>query len=768
MLIKANMKRQRGSMIGIFTFMFLISISFCAVIAFWNNAKVYETEQLMRLGYGDITQWCANVKDEEALLQQIKGLKEVRKVEEEQLIFASDIRDETTILAAYAKKYAIYREDHAGFLSNAQEPSKQEVYLPIALANEQHLEIGDTLNIQWNDKDSRTYRIKGFFEDPIMGSSVMGIKTILMNPQETEELRQLALHGETDTLIAGNAYHLFQQEDTTLTSNEFQSILNEQTDLKNNTLFSYSDDTVLGFMLIMQEMFSGFLLLFVMILLGVAMLVLGHSISSSIDQDYVDMGILKAVGFSNHKLRSYMMMQYGLIVLIPLLMGMPASAFVVRFINQITVPSTGILIPSTLPMILCSMVILSILFLVLIFIFIKTRKLVRITPLSAIHGGQSDVYFHSRIRIAIFPFPLSISLALRQLISGKKQYFSAGIVSALLVFFLSFTTGFGNWIGPNGEGLIQSFSAAPADFDVTILDTTSANEIIQKVQTIAPLEHTFEFINVKGEVNHVNYILNVISEPDYYQLLEGRTCRYDNEIVLTEFIAEELGVSIGDEVKVSYEGKQENYLITGINQCANDMGGNISMNKAGFQRLTKKDLPMEICFSLKDATQKEDVMKQLQHVYQDRIQVSDNSWSGVDQVLAVMSALEIFLYVIVMFFILVVILMTGSKMLYREQRDMGIYKSLGFSSQRLQLAFALRFAITALLGAFIGILLSFGLSNWIASQFLRLIGISVYQTQQDFTQLLFPVVLVVCLFFLFAYLEAYKIKKVEAILLIQE
>ena len=54
-LLKANIKSQKSSFIGILTLVFIITISMLAVISLWMNANAYENEQIDRLGYGDIT-----------------------------------------------------------------------------------------------------------------------------------------------------------------------------------------------------------------------------------------------------------------------------------------------------------------------------------------------------------------------------------------------------------------------------------------------------------------------------------------------------------------------------------------------------------------------------------------------------------------------------------------------------------------------------------------------------------------------------------------
>ena len=68
-------------------------------------------------------------------------------------------------------------------------------------------------------------------------------------------------------------------------------------------------------------------------------------------------------------------------------------------------------------------------------------------------------------------------------------------------------------------------------------------------------------------------------------MLEGRTCTADNEIVITEFIAANFGITIGDTVTVRGDSGSDEYIVSGIYSCANDMGDNFGMNREGYLKI---------------------------------------------------------------------------------------------------------------------------------------------------------------------------------------
>ena len=56
-LLRANLRRHRGGLAGIFALLFLASLLLCTVLTVWNNAGRYLDEELERAGYGTLTAW---------------------------------------------------------------------------------------------------------------------------------------------------------------------------------------------------------------------------------------------------------------------------------------------------------------------------------------------------------------------------------------------------------------------------------------------------------------------------------------------------------------------------------------------------------------------------------------------------------------------------------------------------------------------------------------------------------------------------------------
>lgn len=811
-LVRANIKSQKGSFIGILTLAFIIAISQLSVLSIWMNANAYENEQIDRIGYGDITYWINEADGRDGLLEEIADLDEVGSVKAQDILIFGEYEiysggSEITPVSGslhvqtWTKEggYHIYNENLTGICENPEELSEGEIYVSPAFSSLYDTKIGDMVGVRiTEDGEMLRYTIKGYFEDPVAGSALMGMKQALIAKDDMNRLENM-IHkaGENTSAKIASAVHIVKNPDSNLTLNDLQKVLGEKTSLLQIPGFSYSKSTITGFMLILQNIFSGFLIVFVLVLMVVAVIVVGHSISSSIEQNYVDMGILKALGYTRTDLRVVQLLQYLMVFLSGMVPGIPVSMLVVKGIDRLTVPVVGLMIPADIPL-GASLVSLSIImFAIMGFVFVKTARIGRITPIRAIRGGAEDVYFKSRLTVPVRKRGLSFWLACRQLVSGKKQYLSACLVTALLVFFLSLTVRLDAWLGPDGKGLMNSFSASAYDISVRYEEDSEGNvryeeedsegniqyeeegsdmqdirrKVEETLETHAHIMDSYQFKMERGFLNQTEYLMNVISEPEYYNILEGRTCLYRNELVMTDLVADELNVGIGDSVSLSVDGREQEFIVSGIYQCANDIGANFGVTKEGFESFQDEEgrgKEYYILYRLQDSSAVEEIIETLQQTYGERITVEGNTWSGTDAIVLTASALMAVMLVITVVFILVTVSMTGSKILYKEQHDLGIYKSLGFLSGRLRLAFALRFGIVAFLGSAAGIILSIYLTDPLADRILRVCGISHFTSHPSLLYMLVPGFVVCALFLVFAYLAAGKVKKVEPGILIVE
>lgn len=275
--------------------------------------------------------------------------------------------------------------------------------------------------------------------------------------------------------------------------------------------------------------------------------------------------------------------------------------------------------------------------------------------------------------------------------------------------------------------------------------------------------------NAERAVNGVDFTINVIDQPERFHILEGRTCTAENEVVLTEFVAASFGVSIGDTVTVSGGKGSGEFTISGIYSCANDMGDNIGMSREGWLKIGNDD-PRLWCrhYFLANPSQKAAITEALTTAYGGDVHVHENTWPGLFGIISAMRILIVVMYVMTAAFILIVTVMTSGRIISAEQRDLGIYKAMGFCTNQLRTAFALRFGITALVGSAVGVVLAAVFTDPLVSAVMKLAGISNFSSAPSVGSVPLPIGAVTVLFAVFAYLTSKKIRYTDLTVLISE
>ena len=761
-LIKANIKKRKMNYIGVFILIFIISVFLTSIITIGVNSKSAISKQIENIGYGDWVSWLSG-GDVDELERELGAIRDVSSVESipciypSKGVFAGKETEKVLFLQSYDPSeypFHVLNEDGVTVNINPGKLKEKEIYVPVSYKSLCDAEIGDKVQLTVDDC-IHEYVIKGFFEDPFIGSAMMGIKTILMNNDEFNHL------SDTGSEASGYVMNIHQSEDSDLSYMEFQSALNKETDLASYSYASLGKPQSFAYMTIIINIFSGVIVAFVIILLIVTLIVLSHSIGSSIELDYTNMGILKAVGFTKEMLRRAQIIQYAIAVLAGIFAGIPFAALVTDFVNRMTITITGVIIPSQIAIMPCILALIAVMLFIVGFIFLKTIKIGSISPLLAIRGGRKDVYFASRLKLPIFKCGIKFWLAMRQLVSNLKQHISAMVVTAILIFFLTLISKIGSWVGPTGEGVLAIFVPAPSDISINYIDDSAQKEAEKFIETYSDITNQFGSYYEYVLLNDMDCQCVYLSDAELYSIISGRTCRYENEVLITQFIADDLDLGIGDYISVSNGEYTKDFIISGIYQCAMDTGTNFAMSFEGYKYLTGKPMDGNVEYCLEDSSQKDNIVEKLNEEFSGKLEAGANAFDTVDAVVAAVNAFSLLMYVIAIIFVLIVIILMCDKIFAKEKHDIGIYKAIGFTTAQLRLQFAARFTVMALAGGILGIILSVFLTNPCMEVLLSLTGITEFEAEFTFISMIAPVIYVAVLFFVFGYLAARKIKRVE-------
>ena len=769
MIIRAGIKRNKGNFLGIGILLLLAALSLTAVLMTVLAGNSYIWDEMERAGFGDLTAWASDVPDMAFLMESIREQEGVESAEAQRLIFSeyeangveSDSQGQMIPWTLSGSRYRFFQNNLSGYREDLEEIGEQEVYVSPSMKSMVNLEPGDTVTFPIA-RGGRTISltVAGYYEDPFMGSSMIGMKGFLISEKTYEEIGSVIEETGMDALARDGVMIHIRAEDG-ITVSEVNRILVENTPLSMYTEFIHSADTMAGFMGILQNAFSAILAAFALVLFLVAMAVMGHSISGLVEQEWKNLGILKTMGYNGGRLTGLLIIQYGAAmgggVILGMLLAVPAAGL----ISRMTVTTTGVLIPVTFPVLPCMGVFAILLLVPVSFCILRFRNIKRIAPMAAIRGESDTVSASGTkfFRNGICSGGLSFHLALRQVLTGRRRYAGACLVAVFLVFFASLAGRMNGWLGEDGKGMMDAFNPADLDLGVQVLGELGADEMEQMVLSYTDITDSYLLAMPSVSVNGTNYTVNVITEPERFHISRGQTSMGADQVVLTEALASDLGADVGDFVTIRGNKGSREFTVSGIYHCANDMGANLGMSREGYLSIGEDDSRLW-CYHyfLEDPSQKQAITEALEQTWGGDVHVHENSWPGLSGIISAMHMLIFFLYGVSAAFICVVTGMAGTKILDAEQKDMGIYKSIGCSVRMLRFSFAFRFGIVAAVGTVIGTLAAMGFTDPVVSTVMRLAGISNFASGNTPGSVLLPGSMVILLFFGFAWLLSGRIR----------
>ena len=774
-LLQKGLRQHRHTLFGVFLLILLTCAALGTVLSVWSNAGRYVNSELDRIGYGTLTAWVSG-GEESALAEEIRSLPEISTVTTQSLVYSdyeangveSDSEGQLILYAPEEADYHFLSNDLHSVQASPEEIHPGTVYVSPAMGSIADLAVGQqiTFSIARNGQ-SKTMTVAGYYEDPMMGSSMIGMKGFLIGQADYDEITETIQSSGIDALArTGAMLHIFSGN-ANLTASELNQLLNSKTALASSTEFIHTKGAISGFMLVLQNAFSALFAAFVMVLLVATMTVLGHHIIFSIEADRANLGILKTVGFAGNDLCRIQLSIYLCGILPGMLLGFLLAEPLASAVIKATISTTGLLIPATPNIGLNVLAFLLILSVLVWFICHKCRPIQKISPMQAIREEAGQIA--SGTMLSIHQKGILPELAVRQVLTGKRRYAGVLVIAALLVFFASLVGRVDNWLGMDGKGMMDAFNPADHDLGVQTFGTLSVDTAEQIVRSYSEITDSYVLAMPNVSVNGVDYTANAISDPTRFHILDGSTCLHDDEIVLTEFVAADLGVSIGDTVTVTGDAGSGSYRISGIYSCANDMGDTVGLSQAGYLKIGRDD-PQLWChhYFLADASQKGIIADALETQFGGDVHVHENTWPGLFGIISAMRALVLVMYILVTVFTLIVTEMTGSRLLLSEQQDMGILKAVGFRNSQLRISFGIRFAMVAAVGSLLGVALAGIFTDSLVSAAMKLAGISNFASHPGLAAMLFPAVLVSALFFAFACLVSVRIRKFDTTALIRQ
>lgn len=773
-ILKANIRHKKGTFVSIAVLLFVISMAVASIISIRKNANDSLQAAYDRTGARSLLVLIRTQNLTEELRERVQDSKLVQEIKEYPALASYKIMigdkevNNTWLFEKMCPEYSVLNERGDGYKTQDTSLQKGEIYVTQGILSSKNCKISDKIRITNADKEYE-FTIKGIVEEPYSGASVIGWKQVFISDEDYEQIYR-DMQSENEWAAQSQFTILqIQKADTEISDNIFKRQLNLETGITDEASGSMTKSMSAHYTMLFVSIITSVLLVFMGLLLIVVIIVITYSITTGIQMDYVNIGILKAVGITQGQLRLILILQYIAAEIVGMAAGLAGSVWLIKSFGTIFQPIMAVVITTRIAWVQSFFWIAVILVGTGILLFVLTAKAAKITPMRALSQGKDEIYFSSRLNVAVSQKHLYITLALRQITSAGSRYVGTVVIVAILVFFMMTIQILGGVV--DSESARESMGEIVSDVEIqlqTKVDEHEFQNIERTIEEITPIQKKCYTNTTYMSLNGEEIYCLIYQNPGDMQMTKGRAPIYDNEIAITEITAEEVGIKMGDTVTAACGSNREEYLVSGIYQSLNDAGLNFSIGFQGAQKLGISSMGYG-AYKLSEPEKAVQVQERLNEVYPEILKVQTSGDASMDKTYeTAIQAMQLIVNVFSVLFALIVVIMFCHRMFLQEKTDIGILKAMGLISIQLRLSFGLRFLMLAVSGAVPGVICSVLLSGKLLTAILKPMGITHLIISLRPALVLFPIGLICVSFFLFAFLVSRGIKKLSATVLIAE
>lgn len=465
------------------------------------------------------------------------------------------------------------------FDGNGQEITRVndgEIYISAEIFHsvQNDFHIGDKIEITSEGK-TKEFTLKGFTKDALFGSSMMGM---------------------TRFLVSDNDRHFFESE----TCTKFYSLLvytsddtfTEKFEALNVKTTMSVDRAGMKMMYIMDMLIAAIVLIVSICLILISMVILQFTISFTVSEEFREIGVMKAIGISNRKIRGLYILKYFAISVVGAILGLTLSFPFGNLLIQSV--SNNIIISGqnkTFLNVICAVGTAAV---VVWFCYLCTHKIKKFSPIAAIRNGEMGERYQRKglLRLGKSHLTPAAFLAVNDVLSSVRRYLSMILIFTLGLLLVIIPVNSINTL--QSDKLLPLFNMADCDLVISQELLFSANgtneEMIDKKQEEVKetlLSHgiradVFQEIMFRFYILHGDKKMSSLAfkgkgevRADEYTYLEGTPPENDGEVAITYLVADKIGAQIGDKVKIDMGGEVREYRVTAINQSMNNFGEGI-------------------------------------------------------------------------------------------------------------------------------------------------------------------------------------------------
>lgn len=586
-------------------------------------------------------------------------------------------------------------------------------YFTGSLVKNANLEYGEKFQLNLGDTEI-TLKYAGLAKDAFMGSEMFNSPRLIVN------------NADYDTLIADEKVRENNRSSIFYVSGYNSKTLESDLSDIQNVTFS-KGISIVRTSYIMYIIVAGLLLIVGVCLILVSFVVLRFTISFTVNEEFCEIGVMKALGLKNSSVRGlYLVKYFGISIIgafIGLLLSIPFGNALIRSVSDYMVLGND---HTVLISIACSIFVVLI---IMLFCWRCTRRIKKLSPIDAVRSGQTGERFKKKGLMHLGKSKLGATgfLAFNDIFSSPKQFCVMTVIFTVCLLLIMSLANTANTLS-SGKLLplmcTQESDAYITDTDILAKVMTGEkaykevcediekkladNGIPGKVSSEALFTPSLE---ANGKKASPIFMYNKNTKASNYTYSDGYAPKYANEIALTTQVAEKLDVGIGDKVKITFNGKTDDYIVSALFQSMVQMGetGRFHESFELPDELITQVLGFQIDFDdSPDQKTVESRIEKMKDIFGTKyIDDTDGFVMTVigKNVKDTINGVKLMVIIITAIIIILISVLMERSFISKEKPEIALMKAMGFKSRSVVAQHTLRFAIVAAVASVISIAL---------------------------------------------------------------
>lgn len=599
-----------------------------------------------------------------------------------------------------------------------------ELYVPISYMRDSGVKVGDQAVIS-----GKELTIAGFLRDSQMNSSLSGSKRFLVSDHDFAEIKK---YGSTEYLIE------FRLKDLSALSS-FEAAYAAAGLEANGPTVTYSLFKMMN--ALSDGMMIGIILLISILVVAIAWMCIRFTLLAKIEDDYREIGVMKAIGMRISDIKRIYLAKYTLIAAAGSLLGFVLSLLSKGMLLENIRLYMGESDNSADAFLFGIIGILLVFLAIVTYVSMVLNRFRKISAADAIRFGVSQDTKTGAKRFTLNQSRLwntNIFLGIKDVLARKKLYITMLAVLVISSFILivpqnlyntisarSFTSYMG--IGNYDMRIDIQQAADMSDLSDKIASTMHSDSAISKYAVLTT--KTFQTRTKEGTEENIKVELGDHSIfPVTYT--EGRAPAVENEIALSTLNAEEMGKKLGDRLTLVINGEKADLTVTGI---YSDITNGGKTAKAVFTDSSVPIMWSMICAELIDKSVTDHKVSEYAAKFK-QAKVTDIDEYVTQTFGSTISSVEKASYAAAFAALIVIVLITliFMKLLVAKDRySIAVMKALGFTNSDIKAQYVVRSAFVLIVGITLGTLLANTLGELLAGAAISSFGASTFHFTVD-------------------------------------